>query len=110
MLAQHFIRNALFYIVRLPCKRKDVSRFPVWDVQGWRILVGKAFQGLDQAAGKINSEGTSKNYPIAVWADLLPLQCVLKTPQNTKYSGIFKIIDRTKSLAQTIKKTVFEVA
>ena len=33
-------------------------------------------------------QGTSKNSPFAIWADLLPQLCVAKIPQYTKYSGI----------------------
>ncbi len=49
-------------------------------------------------------QGTSKNYPFAFWADLLPSQCVLKIPQYIQYSGISKTFVRTKSLAQNSKK------
>ena len=55
-------------------------------------------------------QGTSKNSPFAIWADLLPQLCVLKTPQYTKYSGIFKTLFGAKSLAQIIKKEFLEVA
>ena len=43
-------------------------------ISGWRI-----------------EKGTSKNYPFAIWTDLVSQLFILKTPQYTKYSGIFKI-------------------
>ena len=51
-----------------------------------------------------NLKGTSKNYPFGFWADLLPQQCVLKSPQYTKYSGDSKTFVGTKSLVQNTKK------
>ena len=35
-------------------------------------------------------EGTSKNSPFAIFVDLFPQLFLLKTPQYTKYSGVFK--------------------
>ena len=54
--------------------------------------------------------GTSKNYPFGFWTDLLSQQCVLKSPQYTKYSGLSKTFAGTKSLAQNTKKWFLEVA
>ena len=49
-------------------------------------------------------EGTSKNYPFAIWAHLLPQLFAAKIPQYTKYSGISATQFGTKSAAQIIKK------
>jgi hypothetical protein len=48
--------------------------------------------------------GTSKNYPFAIWAHLLPQLFAAKIPQYTKYSGISATQFGTKSAAQIIKK------
>jgi hypothetical protein len=42
--------------------------------------------------------------------DLLPQLFLLKTPQYTKYSGVFKTEFGSKSLTQIIKKEFLEVA
>ena len=51
-----------------------------------------------------NLKGTSKNYPFAIWAHLLPQLFAAKIPQYTKYSGISATQFGTKSAAQIIKK------
>ncbi len=48
-------------------------------------------------------ECTSKNYPFAIWTHLLHQHFILKIPQYTKYSGIFKTYFGSKFAAKIAK-------
>ena len=87
-----------------PSKASDRSRGP-GDVLGSTQYVTKCLRALPAKL-----QGTSKNSPFAIWADLCPQLFIAKIPQYTKYSGISATQFECKSLAQIIKKEFLEVA